>query len=362
MLYFCTLFDNNYLSRGLAMYESLRDNCNDFHLYILAFNDISYTILTDLKLPNCSIINLSDFENEQLLKIKTKRSIAEYCWTCTPSLIYYCIKTFNLPHCTYIDADLYFYSNPNILIEELGNDSILLSPHWYTSVYDKSTLTGIYCVQFLTFKNDNHSLEALNWWKNACIEWCYARFEDGKFGDQKYLDDWLKKFQYIHILTNKGGGFAPWNIQQYKPVKSNNTFYYNKYDKKYYNVIFYHFHDIIFRNDNKIDFGTYFIPRWAKKRFYYPYLKHFFKIEENLKNKYNYSFHNIKIVNKPIIDNLLTLIQKYYILKYIFFVIFDVILKKLKNKKEIRIIKLQPILKKVLFNRNIYSIKKILED
>jgi len=361
MLYFCTLFDNNYLSRGLAMYESLRSHCEDFNLFILAFNDITYNILTDLSLPNTVIIKLSDFEDDTLLSIKNQRSIAEYCWTCTPSLLYYCIQNYNLPHCTYIDADLYFYSNPNILFDELNNKSVSLSPHWYTSVYDKSSLTGIYCVQYVTFKNDNNGIEALKWWKTSCNNWCYARFEDGKFGDQKYLDDWPSRFTNVHIQKNKGGGFAPWNIQQYKPIKIDNFIFFNKYDKYSYKLIFYHFHDIRFREDNKIDLGNYFLPNWALKYLYFPYIKHLFKIESQLSLKYSIQFHENKIIKNKFIDNLLTTLNYIYIFKYFFYYIFDILFRYIFNNKKI-IIKLQPFLKKILFNRNIFHKKYIWED
>ena len=32
-------------------------------------------------------------------------------------------------------------------------------------------------------------LKALKWWRDRCLEWCYARIEDGKFGDQFYIED-----------------------------------------------------------------------------------------------------------------------------------------------------------------------------
>jgi hypothetical protein len=58
-------------------------------------------------------------------------------------------------------------------------------------------------------------MAVLNWWRDRCIEWCYARSEEGKFGDQKYLDDWTTRFDSVHVLEHLGGGIAPWNVQQY---------------------------------------------------------------------------------------------------------------------------------------------------
>jgi hypothetical protein len=265
MLNFCTLFDSYYLSRGLTMYESLRKNCSSFHLYIFTFDKKSESILKSLNLQATTIIALEDFENERLLAIKGSRSKAEYCWTCTPSTIHYCIQNFNLDHCTYIDADLYFFADPITLVNELGKDSVLLTEHRYTKSYDQSKTSGIYCVQFMTFRNTTEGVAALTWWLDRCIEWCFDRFEDGKFGDQKYLDDWTTRFSGVHVLQHPGGGLAPWNIQQYAVLNRNNDFFVeDKKTKKEYPVIFYHFHAVKFLQTS-VDMGTYRLSEGVKK-------------------------------------------------------------------------------------------------
>ena len=103
----------------------------------------------------------------------------------------------------YIDADMRFYSDPKILADEMKDKSVLISQNIVTLLYyDQTHLSGKYCVQFVGFRNDDRGMKALRWWRNACLEWCYARTEDGKFGDQKYIDDWTVRLnEYMRVAT-----------------------------------------------------------------------------------------------------------------------------------------------------------------
>ncbi|MGZ4035960.1 MAG: glycosyl transferase, partial [Bacteroidia bacterium] len=284
-LNFCTLFNSNYLSRGLVMYESLLKNCADFHLYVFAFDDKCFEFLNAQKYKNLTVISLKEFEDEELLKIKLTRSAAEYCWTCTASTILYSINNFGLSNCTYVDADMCFYSDPQVLIDEMGDKSVLITEHRYTKEYDQSATSGKYCVQFVTFKNDEKGLAVLKWWRNACIDWCYDRMEDGKFGDQKYLDDWTTRFDCVHELQHLGGGIAPWNVQQYifNSVNGKLTGTEIKSGKQF-NVIFYHFHAAKFFRDNMVMLtgAEYALNKNVKNVFYKPYVQMINKQKEKI--------------------------------------------------------------------------------
>jgi len=44
--YYVTLFDSHYLTRGLVMYNSLRHHAGEFHLWIICFDDLAHTLLS----------------------------------------------------------------------------------------------------------------------------------------------------------------------------------------------------------------------------------------------------------------------------------------------------------------------------
>lgn len=267
MNYYCTLFDSSYLARGLALYESIVETSERFHLFVFCFDDLAFELVCKLQLPYVTAIALAEFEAAELSSVKSTRTRKEYCWTATPIVIDYALKQFNLPAVTYLDADLFFFSPPSLLLEELklNNGSVLITEHRYTPKYDLSADSGVYCVQFMTFKADLKGQEVLKWWKERCLEWCHDRFEDGKFGDQKYLDDWATRFEGVHVLQHLGGGVAPWNIQQYsvsEGPKVNDV-----------PIVFYHFHSLICYRKDSYDLTSYYrLPKSARLEIYEPYL------------------------------------------------------------------------------------------
>ena len=166
------------------------------------------------------LIALEQFEagDSDLLKAKAERSLVEYFWTCTPSLPLFIFDHYpEVQLITYLDADLCFYADPQPIFDEMEDNSILIIDHRYPPEHAHlAAISGIYNVGLLAFRRDDRGLACLHWWRDRCLEWCFTRSEDGKFGDQKYLDDWPQRFSGVAVLQHKGAGLAPWNAAQYK--------------------------------------------------------------------------------------------------------------------------------------------------
>ena len=238
---FCTLFDKNYLTRGLALHSSLLEHARPFKLWILCMDQETYTILAKLKLTNVILIKLSDFEDKQLLAVKSTRTPEEYCWTCTPSLPLYIFEKFpKVKMISYLDADLYFYSSPKPIFDEMEKKSIMIIPHRFADRKKlKEKMNGTFNVGMLSFRRDTEGIKCLKWWRDQCLDWCFYRFEEGKIGDQKYLEQFPRLFKNICILNHVGAGVAVWNISQYRVWRNDKIIYIDGAP-----LIFYHFADL----------------------------------------------------------------------------------------------------------------------
>jgi hypothetical protein len=269
---FCTLFDSNYLFKAVAMYRSLIRHCPSFQLTAFCFDELAKEALDQLGLPNLQTVSLVELEahDPELVATKGDRTPVEYCWTATPALpLYMFNRRPDLREVTYLDADLLFFGDPEVLFEEMGDASILITPHRFSPEYEDDAINGIYNVQFLTFRRDGRGMRCLRWWHDCCIEWCYYRLEDGKLGDQKYLDDWPDRFEGVHVLRHKGGGLAPWNITQYEIRGVDGRVLVDEDP-----LIFFHYHRVKLLKRGGYDWQPpgYFISATNRRLVYDPYL------------------------------------------------------------------------------------------
>jgi len=269
MRHYCTLFDRNYLLKGLALYRSLERYAGGFTLHVLCMDDMVHDLLGRLSLPHVKRIRRVDFEDPQLLAVKPTRSVAEYCWTCTPSLpLYLLARDPDIEMITYLDADLYLFSSPDPIFEELGDKSILIVEHRFSPCFRHFEVNGKYNVEWLTFRRDALGLAALRWWREKCIEWCFYRLEEDRMGDQKYLDTWPQRFAGVHVLQHVGAGVAPWNFANYRISLRNGSLGVDEVP-----LIFYHFHGFRQRADGRyIPMGDMYLEDGAfPQTVYEPY-------------------------------------------------------------------------------------------
>lgn len=274
--HYCTYFDHRYLPRALLLHESLRRHDPDSVLWALCMDDPAYDALRALGPPGVRPVSRAEFEagDEALVAAQRDRSLIEYYFTCTPSLPLWVLEHApDTDMVTYVDADLYFYASPQPLFDALEGGSVGIIAHRFPRSRRSDADHGIYNVGFLPFRRDEAAQEVLSWWRARCLEWCHDRVEDGKYADQRYLDDWPQRFRGVIVLDHPGANVAPWNLARHRVEQIG-----DQLCSDGQLLIFYHFHAVkqYARGVFDLNFGAYGISATAtiRRRLYRPYLRH----------------------------------------------------------------------------------------
>ncbi len=216
---YCTCFDLNYLSRGLALYHSLQRQEPGSRLWVLCLDQACHQILTRLALPNLLPVSLTNFEgaDPKVAATRSDRSLIEYYFTCTPAwLVYVMQREASSEWVTYLDGDLFFYDSPEKIFGELEKAAFGIIPHRYTPKIEHMRKYGVYNVGWVGVRNDPDGVAAVKWWREKCIEWCYDYVDGERFADQGYLQQLLARFSRVQVIENIGANLAPWNIGNYR--------------------------------------------------------------------------------------------------------------------------------------------------
>jgi hypothetical protein len=214
---YATTLDKNFLARALCLYESWAEHVPSGEFGFYCMDSASVDILENLALPRAVVVRHEDFASKNLQSIRSSRSMAEYCWTSKPAILLHAVKQRPaLDWVVYLDSDMMFFGNANNAVQSPKVTDFLITPHRFSpdfESYRKSV--GDYNAGYAAFRNSPRGRQALDWWEARCLEWCGAVPVEGKYADQKYLDQLPVLFE-SEIPVIKGLNAAPWNINSYR--------------------------------------------------------------------------------------------------------------------------------------------------
>lgn len=226
---FCTVSDNNFYTKVMALNDSLDAHSNKYVLHLLCLDEQIYKKCKDVK--NIKCYKLSNLLDADLLLKNSKNNQPsreaiivsngnheeakkiQFVWSLAPYFSWWCLENLETDDILYIDADIYFYCNYENLYEHLDNCSIGIVEH--RCPYNPDN--GKYNVGIVYFKNDLDGYKCSSWWKNCLLFTNHQYYQThGKCGDQKYLELFPQLFNNVSVLDDHIGHLAPWNFSHHR--------------------------------------------------------------------------------------------------------------------------------------------------
>lgn len=211
---YCTLFDKNYLSRGLALYASLRRHHASAQVVILCLDQSTHKALSALALTAVTLVYLGDLEtyDPQLAAVRGARLPAEYYFTCKSALMRYILQHHGVTRLTYLDSDLLCFSNPLALFDAYPNATVMLTPHRFPEYLRDREKYGLFNAGWVSTSADAEGRRFVDWWRDLCLEYCELKVSGENFADQRYLDRVTAAFPRAVALSHHGVNVGPWNL------------------------------------------------------------------------------------------------------------------------------------------------------
>lgn len=213
MQHFATYFNSHYLTTGITLYRSLRRHAGEFRLHVLCLDDDVRAALDELSLGHVVTTSLDEVEafDSELHSVRGSRRPVEYFFTMTATFPRYLLETEDIDRITHLGSDLYFFSSLAPLMAEVESGSVAVHTHRFPPGREDLERFGLYNADFISFSADETGRRCLENYRRNCIDWCYDRVEDGKFANQRYLDEWPERYDDVVVVDHPGAGLAYWN-------------------------------------------------------------------------------------------------------------------------------------------------------
>lgn len=211
-----TFANRNFLPQLLALISSFHEKNGDSRLAVFALDDVTHQVIQELKYERVDLFQQQDIEvfHSNLLIAKSNRTQSEYFFTLTSAIPSFLLQKY--PSCDfaiYLDADLFLFKNPDILLQTADlNSNVILTPHNFAKKDSDLLIYGEFNTGFVAFRNNRVSAKAANWWLDSCVTWCKDKVEDGKYADQKYLEMFSDLTEGVITSNEFGLNLGPWGL------------------------------------------------------------------------------------------------------------------------------------------------------
>ena len=211
MAIFCTISTFSHLYKAFALADSLAKFSG--HLKLLLLDGIVQDI--ELEIPkNITFLTLEEIDSDRTRVVLKKYKGDQRRWALKSVLLLYVLK--QNKKVIYVDNDIYFFNDYSFLEEELNENAIILTPHFYPSNPKKNQTwleanfrLGLFNAGFIGV--NRNAMSALEWWSDCTIYEIKKAYWRGLFDDQKYLDLFPVLFDGVKIIKHRGCNFAGWN-------------------------------------------------------------------------------------------------------------------------------------------------------
>jgi hypothetical protein len=279
MLHIVTLFGQSYLSRGLAMIESIQKNSSlPLKFTVLAMDNSTYNFLNSSRLNQVNVIAMHEFRDPRFQSLVGLRPFRELCWTAASCLTNFVFNTDEeSDFIVYIDADCFFFADIANMIGNWDKDSnIFVHEHRYSPERKKwEESSGKFNVGVVGFRaRINEAKNCLERWRLQVLNLCELIPDEGYCGDQGYLNEWPDLYPGLQIMRSSGEGAAPWNVE---PLSVRRVAAVLEIEDQ--KMIFFHFHALRISYNRRWHItlthlaAGYSIPVSVRKLVYKPYLR-----------------------------------------------------------------------------------------
>jgi hypothetical protein len=217
----CTIVTPNYVPYALALYESIcahTEHSVDMWIFVSVLKQklssslpsrtgVHYVFVDDL----CG----NSLGKELMLKYLDK-NINAFRWSMKSVLLMNLLMVQGYKKAIFLDGDLFFFSDVQLLFDKLDHSRVLLTPHWRSKdpKADESNFLqlfnrGIFNAGFVGVNSE--AIDILKWWADMCIYKCEFDSAAGFYADQTYLNLMPVYFDGVEVLRHKGCNVAAWN-------------------------------------------------------------------------------------------------------------------------------------------------------